>query len=554
MKRIFPAVSVLAMILILILCGEPVSAQPTDNARSVSITTILNNYTFPSGISTDGAFVVGSYFGSGASYFWSAASGSVTSIAETAYGVSDNGLTAGTFTNPNVLYNGSSVETAGIFDPATGQWTFLGMNPASTLFSTDYNTGWDISADGLTVVGMQWFPGYDVSAFSWTQSGGYQMIGNGVGQGSRASGISANGLVVFGWGETTVSRTPVIWYNNQVIFLNSNQPGEAFGASTTGNYVTGTLGGQAFRWSPQETVYFANTLNAGSINPVAVTNNGTVFGYTDTSWPPNPLERRAFARDSAGVLMTFNDYAEARGLTNAQQWIFYSVNDATADGNTVVGSGKNPSGQNTTFIMEFAEEVPVAGSVPNNLDFGEVQTGDVSAYQEVKIFNAGGGNLQVSGTSLGGTHAAQFLLQDNNQYPVTLAYGDSITVSAAFAPASSGPKTATLDISAIGSSLSVPLSGIGKIAVGMEEHRQDRLTAWPNPAGTAVSLRFPDHAERVRIFNAMGAIVTDRAVKGQKTMQLDVSGYPAGIYKIRCDMAGGVLQAVTLVVRHHSER
>ena len=535
---------------ILLIAPVILTAQSPDKTNSVTVTAILNNYTYPTGISTDGTYVVGTYFGGGASYFWSNPTGTIP-ISGTPYGISDNGLVAGTFSNPAVLYNGNNVETAGTWEHTTSQWTFLGMNPTVPIFAVDYNTGWDITADGLTVVGMQWLPGYDVSAFQWTSAGGYQMIGNGVGQGSRASGISANGLVVYGWAETTsTSRTPVVWYNNQAILINSSQPGEGFGASTAGNYVTGTVGSQGFRWSPQGTVQFSNTLNVGSINPSTVLNNGTVFGYTDTSWPPNPTARRAFARDSLGTLMTFNDYAEARGLPNAQQWIFYSINDATADGNTLLGSGKTPEGQNITFIMKFIEELPLISASPQSINFGEVQVGTITPYQTVTIKNGGGGSLQLSSTSLGGANVSQFVLQDNNQYPHSLAYGDSITVLVAFAPASDGSKAATLDISAPGSSLQVPLTGIGKVGVTVAEVLQDRFTVFPNPACKFLSVQLPEKAESLRLYNMAGQVLLNYPVNDQSRHTVDLAGFPNGLSHLRCIMAGGSALAIPVVIEN----
>jgi hypothetical protein len=501
----------------------------------------MNTYTYPTGISTDGAYVVGSYFGGSVNYFWSASTG-IISISGTPYGISDNGVTTGTFSNPSVLYNGSNVQTAGTWDHSTSQWTFLGMNPLSpTITMTDYNSGWDITADGTTVVGLQYWPGYVFSAFKWTQSGGYENIGSGVGTGSRASGISADGSVVYGWAQTSLqSRTPVIWHNNQVIYVNGAQPGEAFGASTTGNYATGTTGGLGFRWSPQGTVTFSNTLNAGSINPSTVLNNGTVFGYTDASWPPNPLNRRAFARDSLGVLMTFNDYAAARGLANAQQWTFYSINDASADGNKLLGAGKTPDGQNVTFIMEFAEALPVVAANPQSIGFGTQQVGTTSPYQTITIKNGGGGSLHLSGITLGGTNSSQFVMVDNNIYPLSLTYGDSIMVTVAFAPTSAGNKTASVDISGTNGSLQVPLSGTGSPGVGIQEPGNTSFSVGPNPVSEVLHIKSPAEISTVSLFDMNGRVVAEQTGEGSRQLHLSLGNYPKGSYLVVCTTRDGL--------------
>ena len=518
-------------------------------ANSVVVTTIMTTYTYPTGISSDGNYVVGSTFGGGASYFWSEPTG-IVQIPGTVYGISDNGHTSGAYSNSVVQYNGSNVETAGICDPGTLIWTFLGMNPAvPQTFSTDYNNGWDLTADGNTVVGMQWYPGYNYSAFKWTQSGGYTMIGTGVGNGSRASGISANGATIYGWGEYPgASRTPVIWYNGQVFTINAAQYGEAYGASTTGNYVTGEINNQGFRWSPSGTVTFSNTLNIGTIAPTTVLNNGEIFGYTDTSWPPNPLMRRAFARDSLGVLMTFNDYAEARGLENAQQWTFYSINDASAEGNKLVGAGKTPDGQNITFIMEFVLAPAAITVSPQNVNFGDVQVGTQSPSRELVMKNSGSGNLLINSVALGGANVSQFQLTDNNSYPISLGYGDSAIVSVAFFPTSSGNKAADVDFSTNTGSFQVSLSGKGIPGVGITELKKKTITVTPNPAASFVTVNSLEEIEVVKMYNRIGQLVFEKPCKGLKSQIIDVTEFKPGLYFIFAVAANGSGLKVPVII------
>lgn len=512
-----------------------VSGQPVKSTSGVTVTILMNNYTYPVAMSTDGSYVSGAYFGGSVNYFWSQATG-VIQVSGTVYGVSDAGVTTGTFSNSNLLYNGSNTESAGLWDPGTSQWNFLGVNPGSpTPFASDYNSGWDITADGSTVVGLQFYPGYNYSAFKWTQTGGYVDIGSGVGSGSRASGISSDGSVIFGWAQLpTASRTPVIWYNGQIIYINATQQGEAFGASTTGNYVTGSIGNLGFLWSPLSTVTFSNTLNNGTINPSTVTNNGAVFGYTDTSWPPTPTARRAFARDTNGVLMTFNDYAEARGLENAQQWTFYSINDVSADGLKFVGAGKNPSGQNVTFIMEFPVLAPVISANPQSIDFGTHPAGTTSPFTDIVIKNSGGGLLELSGVTLGGLNTSQFLLQDYNSWPVNLGFGDSVIVAVAFKPTATGNWQATVDISGPNASLQIPLTGNASPGVGTGENHPAQLVCHPNPASDILQINCPEEIKLVRMINGHGQVVIEQPGAGSEQVKLTVKNLASGYYHLIC--------------------
>lgn len=494
---------------------------------SVNVTVLLSSYTYPTAISTDGSYVIGTPFGGGAQYWWSAGTG-IVSFSGECYGVSDAGIVSGTYSNSSVLYNGNNVFTAGTWDPGTSAWTFLGMNPAvPNLFSTDYNVGYDITADGSTVVGMQWYPNYSVSAFKWTQAGGYQMIGTGVGSGSRPNGISANGSVVFGWAQVgSVNRTPVIWYNNQVIYINNSAYGEAFGASTTGNYVTGNAGSQGFLWSPQSTVYFSNTLNAASIYPTTVSNDGTVFGYTDS----NPALRRAFARDPQGNLTSFNDYALARGLPDAQLWTFYSINDVTADGNTMIGAGKNPAGQNVTFIMEFIPEIPIFTATPTSINFGEIPILTQSDYREVKVTNTGAGSLVITSAQLFGSSSSHFVLADSNTYPVSLAVGDTMQVWVAFKPTTMGNKLASLQFATNAGNKSVQLSGVGGYGVGITDENTPGFQIYPIPANENLHLSYRTGIESVQLYNTRGQLVYTNNEIGTSTYSVQVQSLPEGSY------------------------
>ena len=150
--------------------SQPEGGYQPGSPQGAVVTTLLNLYTYPTAISANGLHVAGTPFGGGASYYWSAATG-IINISGDMGGIADDGKGTGTWPNPTLLYNGSSVNSAGTWLPATNQWTFLGMNPGSpTLFATDYNSGWDITADGTTIVGMQYYPGYLYLRIPWPDS------------------------------------------------------------------------------------------------------------------------------------------------------------------------------------------------------------------------------------------------------------------------------------------------------------------------------------------------------------------------------------------------
>ncbi|TVQ07925.1 MAG: hypothetical protein EA361_17445, partial [Bacteroidetes bacterium] len=169
-------------------------------AQPISLTVIYPEYTFPTAISSDGKYVSGSQFGGMAGYLWTKFEGRLD-FAGDVQGVSDNGLVVGTY-DSEFTFDGFEVNTAGIWDRSTQEWQFLGMNPdVPEIFGTFYNTGYGITGDGSTVVGMQWYPDWVVKAFKWTEADGYEILSPDFSANTRANGISANGSVIYGWAE-----------------------------------------------------------------------------------------------------------------------------------------------------------------------------------------------------------------------------------------------------------------------------------------------------------------------------------------------------------------
>ncbi len=387
---------------IVIQSNDPQSAEITIpvtyevvEASSVGVTVMIPEYTFPYDISENAEYVAISGFGAGG-WLWSKTSGSIPILGEevTVIAVSEQGKVAGSSRNPEYTIDGIPVMMAGYWSPQTEEWTYLPVNPnAGAPIYTDYTSSWGMTADGSVIVGLQYFEGYNYRSFKWTQSGGYEMIGDVLPEGNRPNGISNDGSVIFGWGNLPMaSRSPVIWYNNEFIQIDPEEYGEATASSSDGQFVTGYAGIEGFLWSPQNgTTFFANTLNTGALSPIAVMDDGTVFGYTAEGWPPFPDLRRAFARLISGEMMTFNDYALGRGMADASDWIFYSINGVTPDGNKFIGAGITPEGQNVSFIIDFEAEIPSIIIQP--LSLTEALTFGSSNTQPLTIQNTGTGSL-----------------------------------------------------------------------------------------------------------------------------------------------------------------
>ncbi|MBZ0242457.1 MAG: choice-of-anchor J domain-containing protein, partial [Bacteroidales bacterium] len=105
---------------------------------------------------------------------------------------------------------------------------------------------------------------------------------------------------------------------------------------------------------------------------------------------------------------------------------------------------------------------PVFAVSPESKVYGTINVGESSA-QTFTISNTGLGTLGITEVTLNGTNADQFTLSDLNTYPVSLNYGESMTIDVSFEPIADGAKTASLDISDnLGQGIhNVALSGTG---------------------------------------------------------------------------------------------
>jgi hypothetical protein len=163
------------------------------------------------------------------------------------------------------------------------------------------------------------------------------------------------------------------------------------------------------------------------------------FKVSTSGW-----ERRSFGAPSAGSTGRFA--------------IRYRVEDG------------GPSGSNSTYIgidaltVERVSANPVFAASPSSVSFGTVGVGGSSAPQSISLGNAGQGTLTITGVSLTGADASQFALTNTNTLPANLGIGQSITVSVTFSPISTGPKSASLQVTytgATGSPATIPLTGTG---------------------------------------------------------------------------------------------
>ncbi|MBN2829032.1 MAG: choice-of-anchor J domain-containing protein, partial [Candidatus Cloacimonetes bacterium] len=85
---------------------------------------------------------------------------------------------------------------------------------------------------------------------------------------------------------------------------------------------------------------------------------------------------------------------------------------------------------------------------PTTLDFAYIDTGNTSETKSIQIRNSGGAPLILTeNITLTGDDADEFILTDNNTYPMQIAYMETVSLDVSFSPSSVGSKNAFISFS-----------------------------------------------------------------------------------------------------------
>lgn len=283
------------------------------------------------------------------------------------WGISNNGVIAGNY--------GSPVQAA-IWSQADG-WTTLPSHGAGTCDAFT-SGGWDISADGSSVVGMDWNGHCTVTSWLWSNAGGTPVwtaldtLGTlfpgdtGV-PSNRAIVISDDGSTIGGTaqnGVMAVDRAPAIWHADGSGFLiptggvfTDDCPGEVLALSTDGSMAAGTWCQNAYYWTeaggvvdlgrlpttdPTDQV-FANAIAANGQLIFGTSGNG-FFGL-----------QQAWVWTAATGMQPLQEVLTRYFVQIPQGYYLLSARSSSADGTVVVGQAATPDG----FIVTYVVTVPV---------------------------------------------------------------------------------------------------------------------------------------------------------------------------------------------------
>ena len=122
----------------------------------------------------------------------------------------------------------------------------------------------------------------------------------------------------------------------------------------------------------------------------------------------------------------------------------------------------------TTFLVTqnggttTVSSTGVATLSAQGISFGYVKVGTLSKPKTVTLKNSGSGVLTISAMTQGGTNPGDFLRSGTCAVGLSLAAGNSCTLTYTFKPTAKGSRTASLAVATNGGTVTLSLSGRGR--------------------------------------------------------------------------------------------
>jgi probable HAF family extracellular repeat protein len=306
------------------------------------------------GVSADGSFVVGSMVSPAGiqAYRWSAAGG-LESLGD---------LPGGDFLSEASAVSADGSVVVGYSTSQNGTEAFRWTTIGGMVGLGDFNTGgldtfesraYGVSADGTVVVGFGSFGPFAPTAFRWTGGAMSQLtlIGSGsnflVPQFGRA--VSADGTVVVGSGHNNSPSNfqAYRWTTTGDNAKLGDLPGgpvtsAALGVSSDGSVVVGVgqtaSSREPFRWTRADGLFALGNLPGGNNGEAhAVSADGSVVvGISFTHF--NPSYTEAFIWTPRLGMSNLRSLLIDHGVSGLDDWILISADAVTPDGKTIVGS------------------------------------------------------------------------------------------------------------------------------------------------------------------------------------------------------------------------
>ncbi len=186
--------------------------------------------------------------------------------------------------------------------------------------------------------------------------------------------------------------------------------------------------------------------------------NGTITSPTGAGWIDFPLiEENWFLYDgSQNLVIAVEENQSNFGSSDEEFYctqttenrsIYYYSDSTNPDPSTPPTGTVSSYIPNTRLFTLPTGENPYPIITPSSLSFGFVDVGSSSDTRTITIRNVGQDSLYIDvNIAIQGDDAADFVLEDNNTYPVQVNYLETVDIEITFEPGTEGFKTAEIVI------------------------------------------------------------------------------------------------------------
>ena len=186
----------------------------------------------------------------------------------------------------------------------------------------------------------------------------------------------------------------------------------------------------------------------------------------------------------------------------------------------------------------------------DNTDFGNVVKGS-NVVKTFEIKNNAVGALKITGISISGVNASEFVLEGLPTFPLTIASGSVQTISVRFTPNSAGLKTAVLNVvnnDFDEATYSFNIQGLASLSTSIDQlANENGVKLYPNPSNSSAVLSMEIKevgSVSVKVFNINGQEVMEgfnqTLESGKQSIQMNTANLNAGVYLVEVSINGSI--------------
>ncbi|MBW2937748.1 T9SS type A sorting domain-containing protein [Aureisphaera sp. CAU 1614] len=464
-----------------------------------------------------------------------------------------------------------------MYNIADGEWTVLGdfNYPVDNSLSSGYN----ISADGSTIVGSAWVepnptePGLATHATAWTLETGLIDLGSlysDINRSTRANAVSGDGSIVVGWQDFNGPWKSAVWRKdangdylpNEYLLIDPNgdpmdeynQLGEALAISSNGNWIGGigdyANNNEPWLWSEDTGYMSLGTLNPNGTGYVTgISNDGSVvIGFFNVGpWDPHI----PFIWTPAGGIQELNNFVSQTLGYDMGASPIYTANALSENGKYITGWGYDPTIGAWGDLFTFRIELPIVPTNDECIDAIALECGDLVTNSTIfGTDNGGNGSPDVFYSYTGNGSPELITLNacgPNTNFSTTVrVYSDCDLTNQITFNDSSCENQQELTFESDGSSTYIIMvegydsSSLGNFQLqiscedilGTNTFENKAITIFPNPVENILHISAINNIDNIYVYDITGAEIFSKAISNSN-FEIDFSSFSNGVYFVK---------------------